>query len=77
MTNTINGTYGSGQTECDVFTMEADGGHWYAVEGSQNVNFTYDDFGDGVDVERLSDSDTFTWPDGIHSESGLEQAVAG
>ena len=72
---TFKGTYGSGQTPCTVIALEYDGLTWYAVEGSVNVNLTPDDLYDGVDVEMLEDIDCFTWPDGIHSEDDLEEAV--
>lgn len=72
---TIDGTYGSSKTPCDVFVYETNGGYWYCVEGSLNVNFTYDEMPQGVDVEELSDSDCFTWSSPIESEEDLETAV--
>jgi hypothetical protein len=76
MTKTISGTYGRSETPCQVYVArDRDGLNWYAVEDSCNVNATYDDLEDGVDVELLSDVDTFTWPDGIDSEETLEMAV--
>ena len=75
-TNTISGTYGSGKTPCDIFTAtQRNGLTYYAVEGSCNVNATYDELTEGIDVETVPDVDTFTWPKGIHSESDLETAV--
>ena len=75
-TNTIQGTYGSHQTPCNVITASTrDGGTWYAVEDSANVNFTFEELADGVDVETVEDVDTFTWPDGIDSEETLEKAI--
>ena len=75
-TNTIPGTYGSHSTPCDVITAtDHKGGTWYAVEGSANVNYTYDELAPGVDVESVSDVDTFTWPDGIDSEESLLAAI--
>lgn len=75
-TKTVSGTYGSGKTACDVFVAsDRNGLNWYAIEGSQNVNATCEDIDDGVDVELLSDVDTFTWPAGIDSEETLEMAV--
>lgn len=62
----LTGTYGGGHTPCDVFVYDNDNGsHWYAVEGSQNVNLTYDDIGNGVDVETLQDVDTFTLSENV------------
>ena len=76
MLNTIQGYYGSGNTPCDVFTYENNNGStWYVVDGSLNVNCTYDDIELGVDVETLSDIDCFTWSSPIESESELTNAV--
>lgn len=74
-TGTVRGTYGSGKRQCDVFTYEECGGTWYAVDGSTNVNFTHDDLSEGVNVEELRDSDTFTASEPIRSEEDLEAAV--
>ena len=75
-TFTVSGFYGSAHTPCDVICAKSiDGGTWYAVEGSVNVNCTYDEIDNGVNVETLSDVDCFTWPDGINSEQELEDAV--
>jgi hypothetical protein len=75
-TNTISGTYGSGKTPCQIFTATTRNGRtWYAVEGSSNVNLTYDTLTDGVDVETVADDDAFTWPAGIDSEETLAEAI--
>jgi len=74
--NTIAGTYGSGQTPCNVITAEkSDGSTWYAVEGSQNVNLSPEPLKWGVDVETIADVDAFTWPDGVNTEEELEAAI--
>jgi hypothetical protein len=76
MTNTYQGFYGSGNTPCDIFTMESNDGIWYAVDGSCTVNLApYDTEFDGINVEEIQDLDAFTWPDGINSEDELEFAV--
>lgn len=75
-TNTINGTYGSDNTPCTVYTAtDSSGATWYAVEDSLNVNCTYDTVVDGIDVEILSDHDAFTAGNTINSESDLQEAV--
>ena len=76
ITDEISGYYGQG-TPCQVFTGydTQTGLTWYAVEGSQNVNAVPLELENGVDVETLPDVDMFTWPNGIHSESDLEQAI--
>ena len=72
----VEGTYGSGMTPCTVFVYEnSDGSRWYVVEGSVNVNCTYDEIEDGVDVEELFDVDIFTWSSPIESLEELEKAV--
>jgi len=53
----VNGTYGSNHTPCTVFYYDG----WYCAEGSVNVNRTADDVEEGVNIEELSDYDTFTW----------------
>ena len=77
-TFTVQGYYGSGNTPCNVICCQSygDGPTWYAVEGSVNVNLTYDEIELGVNVEGLSDVDAFTWPDGVDSEQTLIEAVA-
>lgn len=67
-----SGTYGSSRIKCTVYVYEKNGGLWYAVDGSINVNFTYDHIANGVYVEELSDSDTFTASKPIDSLETLE-----
>lgn len=74
----LNGTYGSGKTPCTVLcakTSKNSNATWYAVEGSQNVNKTFDQLNNGVNVEELSDIDCFTWSKGINSLEELENAI--
>lgn len=75
-TKTVQGTHGGALPPCKVFVAsDRHGLNWYAVEGSQNVNATYEDLDNGVDVETLNDVDTFTWFGDIDSEETLELAV--
>lgn len=67
----LKGFYGSGKTPCNVYYYNG----WYAVEGSVNVNFTYDDVEDGIDVEELTDEDFFTSSFPIFSIEDLYNAV--
>jgi hypothetical protein len=72
----INGTYGSQMTPCIVFIYRKRNGlSWYCVEGSKNVNATYDDLEDGVDVECVSDVDTLTSMEEIMTSEELEAFV--
>ncbi|WP_422451905.1 hypothetical protein [Endozoicomonas sp. ALC066] len=75
-TYTVDGTYGRSKNPCEVFVYEQrNGSKWYAVEGSTNVNRTWDDIKDGVDVEELSDDDHFTAENSIESEEDLQREV--
>lgn len=75
-TYTIQGTYGSQQTPCDIFVFEQhDGSKWYCTEDSINVHCTYDDLEQGVDVETTNDHNFFTNDTPINSESELITAV--
>lgn len=72
----LNCTYGSSKTKNTVYVYEnRDGSKWYAVDGSLGVNQTYDDMEDGVNVEELSDVDTFTYSSPINSIDELIEAV--
>ena len=74
--NTINGTYGSHNTPCTIYTnTRTSGATWYAVEGSLNVNATMDCLVEGVDVETVDDHDMFTAAVPINSEEILEEQV--
>jgi len=75
-TRTTQGYYGSGHAACYVLVAETrSGGRWYCVEGSRNVNLTYDEIGLGIDVETLNDTDTFTSGRPINTEDELERAI--
>ena len=75
-TRTVKGYYGSGNTPCLVLVADThDGGAWYCVEGSHNVNFTYDPIGLGMDVETLADVDTSTADKPINDEDELIQHI--
>ena len=75
-TRTEKGYYGSGHTPCLVLVAEdRSGGSWYCVEGSHNVNLTYDDIGLGVDVETLGDVDATTASKPIKTEENLIEHI--
>jgi len=76
-TSTVKGYYGSGNTPCLIFTCEDESGsgYWYAVEGSVNVNHSYDPMPLGTDVETIADDDSFTAASPILSEEELEAAA--
>ncbi len=64
-------TYGSNQTPCTIFVEDG----WYCVDGSVNVNHSYCDFYDGIDVETIEDDDMFTASSPIESEEELYNAI--
>ena len=75
-TNTINGFYGSSHHPCTIYTLRNyDGSVWYTVDDSLNVNCTYDDIGEGVDIETIEDIDFFTAGEPICSETELTYQV--
>jgi hypothetical protein len=72
----MRGTYGSLETPCIIFTTPGPHGSvWYAVEGSVNVNLTYDPMEDGVNVELLTDVDMFTAGQPIKNDEHLKYWV--
>jgi len=72
----FTGTYGSEKTECTILTAEdRKGGRWYCVEGSKNVNYTYDDIENGTNVEELRDDDFFTAGSEINTLEELEESI--
>lgn len=72
----VSGTYGSLRTPTTVYVYEeSDGGKHYVADGSVNVNFTYDDIEEGVNIEELSDADMFTAGRPIESLEELVEAV--
>ncbi len=73
---TISGYYGSGNNKIDVFCAKmSDGLTWYVCDGAQTVNATYEDISEGANVEYISDSDCFTWPDGVESLEELRRSI--
>lgn len=76
MTYEVLGTYGGSKTPCNVLVYEKYNGlKWYVVEGSINVNATYDEIEVGVDVEYLNDVDMFTASEPIEDVEQLESEV--
>lgn len=64
----VNGTYGSAKTESIIYAYEDnDGFNWYCVDGSLNVNSTWDNVDENCDVEELNDDEHFTLSSPCHS----------
>jgi len=69
----VLGTYGSHNTPSTIYCRtERSGLTWYCVDDSLNVNATYEDVRDGVDVEALCDVDTATAREPITSLEMLQ-----
>jgi len=73
----VQGYYGvSRPTPTTIFVYEKrNGAKWYAVEGSTNINKTYDEIEEGVNVETLSDCDTIGANNPVNSLEDLEKEV--
>lgn len=71
----VDGFYGT-RNRGTIFVYETRSGkRWYCVEGSCNINCTYDEIVDGTNVETLSDVDTMTSRNGIDSVRELYDFV--
>jgi len=71
----VQGTYGSHKTPTTIYVAEnSRGAKWYAAKGSKNVNRTFDDIEEGVDIETLRDCDTHIANQPINSLEELEEA---
>lgn len=67
----VDGFYGT-RNRGTIFVYETRSGkRWYCVEGSCNINCTYDEIVDGTNVETLSDIDTWSSRNGINSVDEL------
>ena len=76
-TQTITGTYGSNETETEIFVFtDVNGLNWYVCEDSVNINATYEVLEDGVNVELVEDCDCCTSQEPIMSEMELFTTMA-
>jgi len=73
----VQGYYGVNRPNPTTILVyeKRNGSSWYCVEGSKNVNLTYDEISTGTNVEELQDVDTFTWNEPINTLEELETAV--
>lgn len=51
------------------------GSTWYVIDGSVNVNRTFNELTDGVHVEHINDFEAFTASSPIESEWQLEYEI--
>ena len=71
----VDGFYGTRNRGTILVYEMRNGKRWYCVEGSCNINCTYDEIVDGTNVETLSDIDTMTSRNGIDSVNELYDYV--
>lgn len=71
----VNGFYGTRNRGTILVYERNNGKRWYCVEGSCNINCTYDEISDGTNVETLSDIDTMSSMDPIESVNELYDFV--
>ena len=71
----VNGFYGTRNRGTILVYERNNGKRWYCVEGSCNINCTYDEIKDGTNVETLSDIDTMSSREGIYSTRELYDFV--
>jgi len=75
---TVSGTYGCHKTPCEIFVYcDSNSVNWYVIEDSLNVNATYENLEDGVNVELLADIDCVTATEKINSENELITLIRG
>jgi hypothetical protein len=67
----IKGYYGASDNPCIIITY----GGWYVVEGSTNVNFTYEEIKKGINVESIIDMDTFQADEPVYTEEDLIREI--
>jgi hypothetical protein len=71
----VDGFYGI-RNRGVIFVVEYNSGRkWYCVEGSRNINCTYDTIQQGTNVESLSDIDTMSSTEPIESLDELEDFI--
>ena len=73
----VEGYYGvSRPIRTTIFVYEqSNGSRWYAVEGSENINCTYDEIEEDTNVEKLRDFDTLGADKPVNSLEDLEREV--
>ena len=71
----VNGLYGTRNRGTILVYERNNGKRWYCVEGSCNINCTYDEINEGCNVETLSDIDTMSSMDPIESVNELYDFV--
>lgn len=73
----VDGFYGHNRPNpTTIFVYEKrNGSRWYAVEGSENINLTYDEIEEGCNVEALTDCDHMGANKPVESLDDLEREV--
>jgi len=75
-TYVIDGVYGSNERESEIYVKElSDGGKWYALRDSKNINFTNDSLYDGINVEEVQDLETISSSSPIEYADDLDERI--
>ena len=71
----VSGFYGTRNRGTILVYETRSGKRWYCVEGSCNINCTYEDIVDGTNVETILDVDTMSSRKPIESVNELYDFV--
>lgn len=71
----VNGFYGTRNRGTILVYETRSGKRWYCVEGSCNINCTYEDIVDGTNVETILDVDTMSSRNPIETVNQLYDFV--
>ena len=75
-TYVIDGVYGANERESEIYVKElSDGGKWYALKDSKNINFTNDSLYDGINVEEVQDLETISSSSPIEYADDLDERI--
>ena len=72
----FEGYHGATMNPGTILTLEEkDGLKWYCISGTVIVNATYDQIDHGTNIDDLTVTDGFSWPEPIRSLEDLDYAV--
>lgn len=74
-TSEVKGFYGHNIRTTILVAENNNGAKWYCVEGSKNINITYDPIEKGVVVETLKDVNGFHADNPINTTDELIDAI--
>ncbi len=71
----VDGFYGTRNRAIIYCAKDRRGGTWYAAEGSTNINYTFDELIDGVNIESLHDVDSLSADNPVNSTEDLVNEI--